>query len=503
MTQLTTGAAFWILLPFLVAAVYLAVRNGRNASRRAKRVMALERSLELREAEARHLVDHRLPTLMNQMWRGQDALAPAPLHPAELNGTQLGAAMDGVIEVVRGVTAQASERGEEAAQAAVKTVTRSMQALINEQQATIMEMLERHHDEKVLHDASAIDHASSQLGRRAQIIGVLTGSWPGRQRVNSPLLDVVRGGVSRIRDYQRVQVIGEPPLAVISRAVEPVVLAIAEMLDNAARHSEPGSHVQVWFLQAHNGVSIVIDDSGVGLKPEDAALAKKLLAGSEPVRLTELRNPPKFGHAAVGVLAARYGFRASVDSEGSPFGGVRAVIYLPKSLLAPAPEREPLASEPLPAPAEPAASRAPAEPAAPRTPAEPAGRAAPGDGVQADEVSAPASPAAETATEPVAALEPVEPTPATRVPQSSPSAVPTEPQEQPALDTPLRADGLPQRRRRRPQPQAAPQSLPRMQPPTNASGSLGAFVRGRRAAQQNPDDQQHPDDQQNQDERNV
>ncbi|MGW8764320.1 ATP-binding protein [Streptomyces sp. NPDC055815] len=456
MTQPTTDAAFWILLSFLAAAVYLAVRSRRKASRQTERVSALEQRLELRDAEARHLVDHRLPALMSQVRHGQEALIPGPLHRAELEGSPFEAAIEGVIDIVHSVTAHAADRAEEAAQAAVKTVTRSMQALINEQQAAILEMLQRHHDEKVLHDASAIDHASSQLGRRAQIIGVLTGSWPGRQRVNTPLLAVVRGGVSRIRDYQRIQVIGEPPVAVISRAVEPVVLAIAEMLDNAARHSEPSSHVQVWFLQAHNGVSIVIDDSGVGLKPEDSALAKRLLTGSEPVRLTELRNPPKFGHAAVGVLAARYGFRASVDAEGSPFGGVRAVVFLPKSLLVPAGEHEPPPYEP-------------------------------------------SSASAHAVIESAAASEASGPPWGTPFPEFPSSAMPaplTDSQAQHDWDAPLRADGLPQRRRRRPQPQATPQSLPPMQPPTNPGSSLGAFVRGRRAAQQNPDDQQ------NQDERN-
>ncbi|MEU6082585.1 ATP-binding protein [Streptomyces sp. NPDC047108] len=331
-------APIWLLLPGLAAAGAVALRYRGIAAARAKRIAALEatvqdreQAIRMRDAEAHHLVEHRVPALMKGLWQGRPTETPGLLHD-ELAGTPFAQAQYTVLEMFSGVPAEASERAESAARAAVKTVTRSMEALLNEQQRAILDMLERHHDEKVLYDANAIDHASSQLSRRTQVIGVLTGSRPLRQRTNSPLEDVVRGGISRIRDYQRVKVTGRPAAAVVSRVVEPVVLAVAELLDNAARHSEPGSDVRVWFVEGHNGVSIVIDDAGVGLKPEDRELAARQLSGREPVLLTQLRNPPKFGFSAVGVLAARYGFRASVEQE-SDYGGVRAVVYLPKELL--------------------------------------------------------------------------------------------------------------------------------------------------------------------------
>ncbi|MFG2191917.1 ATP-binding protein [Streptomyces sp. NPDC048639] len=350
-------APIWLLLPGLAAAGAAALRYRSIAVARAKRIKALEATIEdreqairMRDAEARHLVEHRVPALMKGLWQGQPTEAPGLLHD-ELAGTPFAQAQYTVLEMFGGVPAEASERAESAARAAVRTVTRSMEALLNEQQRAILDMLERHHDAKVLHDANAIDHASSQLSRRTQVIGVLTGSRPLRQRTNSPLEDVVRGGISRIRDYQRVKVTGRPAAAVVSRVVEPVVLAVAELLDNAARHSEPGSDVRVWFVEGHNGVSIVIDDAGVGLKPEDRELAGRQLSGREPVLLTQLRNPPKFGFSAVGVLAARYGFRASVEQE-SDYGGVRAVVYLPKDLLTTDTDPQPAATRARPAPAE-------------------------------------------------------------------------------------------------------------------------------------------------------
>ncbi|TKA00723.1 ATP-binding protein [Actinacidiphila oryziradicis] len=347
----------WLLALAVVAAGLTAAQYRKSANARAARIEALEqeardrgqvvaqairdrdraieardRALQVREEEVRHLVEHRVPALVGGLRQGRQAEVPGLLHPQDLADSPFAYAQDAVLVMFGDVAVQAAEQAEDATQAAVRTVMRSIQALLNEQQGAIAEMIDRHDDPKMLADAMAIDHAGSQLARRAAIIAVLTGSWPGRQREAKPLLEVVRGGISRIRDYNRVKVTGDPSLYVVSRAVEPVVLAVSELLDNAARHSEPGSDVRVWFVDAHNGVGIVIDDSGIGLKPEDRPLAARLLSGQEPVRLTQLRNPPRLGFLAVGALSARYGFRASVDQE-SDFGGVRAIVYLPRELL--------------------------------------------------------------------------------------------------------------------------------------------------------------------------
>ncbi|MGW5445302.1 ATP-binding protein [Streptomyces asiaticus] len=377
--------------------------------------------MNLRDEEAQHLVEHRLPAVVAHLWRGQEATVPGLLH-AGLAGTRFADAQDAVVRLVADAGNVAGQWAEKTAQAAAKEVSRSVQALVNEQQRAVSNLLERHDNPLVLADAMAIDHASGQLGRRAQVLGMLTGSWPGRQRVAAPVLDVVRAGAGRIRDYGRVEVIGELPLSVVSRAVEPVALAVAELLDNAARHSEPSSKVLVGFVKG-SGVSIVIDDAGVGLKPEDRAWAARFLPGQEPVLLTQLRHPFRLGFAAVGMLAARYGFRASVDST-SPFGGTRAVIHLPEALLTAPPEPQ-------------------------------------------QQTTMPAPPIPEQST----------------TQQDVPAARTEQPQHHPEQAVQARPDGLLQRRRRQPQQPPAASTAPSSQPPTKSGSSVGAFVRGRRAAQ--------------------
>src|SRR5258705_474962 len=80
----------------------------------------------------------------------------------------------------------------------------------------------------------------------ADSLVVLGGESPGRQWADPmPVLSVLRGAMSRIIDYRRVD-LGEPPdVAVLGRAVEPVAHALAELLDNATRYSPPESRVRL------------------------------------------------------------------------------------------------------------------------------------------------------------------------------------------------------------------------------------------------------------------
>lgn len=409
-------------------------RRETELQRRDSHVQQLTHLLETSESEVRHLARARVPALVAGMWEDRPNELPGVLHQ-ELAGTRFASELDAVLTALAEMPEQAAQRAEDAARAAVSTTARSMAALVQEVQAAILAMLGRHDDPKVLEDANVIDHAASQLGRRVQVILVLAGSWPGRQRDDSPLLDVVRGAVSRIRDYNRVKVTGDPSVLVGSRAVEAVILSLAELLDNAARHSNPTTDVQVSFITGHNGVSVVVDDAGIGFTPDERERTAELLSGQRPVLLTQMSTRPQFGASVAGVLADRYGFRISVDQE-SVYGGVRAVVYLPNELLADASGHTIQSTAPRPGADEPSvAEELPERPAPP------------------------------------ALTEPSEP--------SEPSGF----SESSAPQPPMRPDGLPQRRRRARHAAQEQPRRPAMQPPSDPSGVLGAFTRGRRAAQ--------------------
>jgi hypothetical protein len=346
----------------------LLLRQRGISTRQRRRAAGLAEDLRARDEELRHLAEVRLPALEDAPHQHVPTGVPAagPLD-ARLAGTDFVKHLDSVLERFSEAVGHAQARADQSAKSALKASMRSIQALANEQQVSIAQMQDRHDHPDVLRDLLEIDHTNAQFGRRAQAIAVLCGSWPGRQRSTSALTEVVRGATSRVRDYRRVRVNGQVDIAVESRAVEPVVLAVAELLDNAARHSQPDTTVEVTVQSAHNGACVVIDDAGIGMDGQATGRAAALLTGRDPVDVTRLDDPPQFGFAVIGVLAARYGFSVSVDTR-SPYGGVRAVVFLPSTLLthlAPALEVPPRA-EPSRAAGRPvgpgAASRAPLRP---------------------------------------------------------------------------------------------------------------------------------------------
>ncbi|XRQ04389.1 ATP-binding protein [Actinomadura welshii] len=346
MEQFLLATAFALVAGAGIAAAVLLVRQRQATDRLREQNAALARGLDLREKELRHLADVRLPELMDSLHNPGVRVA-GPLHDLDREAPAYGQSLQTVMDLFAGSAARVRERADRSAKSTLRAMMRAVQSLANEQQLAISTMQERHDDPDVLEGLLRIDHMNAQLGRRAQATAVLCGSWPGQQRSASSMTDVVRGATSRIRDYLRVNLEGTVNSAVTSRAVEPVVLTVAELLDNAARHSRPDTFVEVNFRSAHNGVAITIDDAGVAMDADELQRASDLLSGEASVDIHRLGDPPQVGFAVAGVLAARYGFRVTVDSR-SPYGGVRAVVFVPSTLITSVPDARP--PEPVPAP---------------------------------------------------------------------------------------------------------------------------------------------------------
>ncbi|MFI2436101.1 ATP-binding protein [Streptomyces sp. NPDC018693] len=237
--------------------------------------------------------------------------------------------------------AAAQERAEEATKTVLKSAMRTLQGLAAEQQLIVSRLQTKYGESVILQDLLEIDHTNSQFGRRAQSIAVLCDGWLGRQRDVASVYDVVRSAQGRIRHFRRVEILSQVDFGITSRAVEPVALALAELLDNATSYSSPDTVVEINIRTVPKGICIVVDDAGVGMNDEERARAEKLLSSERVSGVSGLGNPPQFGFAVIGVLAERFGFEVSVDST-SPYGGVRAVLLLPHDLLTSAPEqREP------------------------------------------------------------------------------------------------------------------------------------------------------------------
>ncbi|MGW6913239.1 ATP-binding protein [Kitasatospora sp. NPDC054939] len=262
-------------------------------------------------------------------------------------------------------------------QRAFLSVARRILVMAHDQQALLDEMERTHDDPALLEGLLKADHAAAQQARLAQTLAVLCGARAGRHWPEPVALeDVVRGAQSRILPFQRVVVRSRIETAVVGAAAEALIHAVAELLDNATRYSPPSTQVFVTLMPVHNGAVVEIDDGGVGMPEHAVVKAASALAGGSSLEVSRLGEVPQLGLAAVGRLAEQYGFRVTLSSAPSPYGGVRVVVLLPNALLTePLPPTVPGFDDrdfPAAAPRRPAPPQYPAAPAAPATPAAPA-----------------------------------------------------------------------------------------------------------------------------------
>ncbi|SOB86269.1 sensor histidine kinase [Streptomyces sp. 1331.2] len=245
-----------------------------------------------------------------------------------------------LVAVTRGIATAVDDEvsRRDSAERAFVNISRRVQAIIHRQAKDLREMEDRHgNDPAVFDDLLRLDHGNALTGRLADSIAVLSGARPGRQW-NRPiaLYSVLRGGMSRILEYQRVDLHPVTQISVTGPAVEPLIHAVAELLDNATRYSPPHTHVHLSASEVQSGVAIEIEDGGLGLTDEATARAERAMREAMVSKdFDDLTESPRLGFAIVGRLCQAYGFQVSL--RRSAYGGVRAVLVVPQELLTTAP----------------------------------------------------------------------------------------------------------------------------------------------------------------------
>jgi signal transduction histidine kinase len=279
-------------------------------------------------AETRHvaletLVEHQLPAMVNGV-----AAPPLP----DLSIDDVAAHMLSQAAVHLGRLRDDELARQDAVAAAVVALGRKVQASAHRIQEEAARMVAHHPaDPDVLHTSMRVDHAAAQQARNAQTLAALCGEWPGQQWHESlPIAEVVRGAASRITAYQRVEVSGDPAVAVSARVVEPLIHLVAELLSNATQSSPPTTQVLVTLRQVQRGAVIEIDDGGVGLDDKRLEHVREIASGRRPIGIADLGEIPQTGLPVVGAYARRHGFR--VDVTESVYGGLRAIVLVPTEL---------------------------------------------------------------------------------------------------------------------------------------------------------------------------
>ncbi|MFF8811469.1 ATP-binding protein [Streptomyces pactum] len=326
----------------VAAATGEVIRRGRAIGRlraeRAGREEAAARRQARQHAQWVHLARELLPVVLERLQRGEPGdTVLRSLEERDGRDPEFEASYHEVLrEVIR--TVESEEALRDSAQRAFVNIARRVQALVHQQAMDLRDMEDKHGANRdVFNDLLHIDHGNALIGRLADSIAVLGGARPGRQWQNEvPLYNVLRGAMSRIIDYRRVDLHSVADVAIVGPAVEPVIHAVAELLDNATRYSPPQTRVHLTATEVQTGVAIEIEDAGVGLTDEAARRTDRLLArGLGGLDLDDLGEAPRLGLAVVGRLAAAYDFQVSL--RRSAYGGVRAVLVVAQDLTAPTP----------------------------------------------------------------------------------------------------------------------------------------------------------------------
>jgi signal transduction histidine kinase len=209
-------------------------------------------------------------------------------------------------------------------------IGRRNQGLINRTLGFISDLERSEQDPEVLANLFRLDHLTTRMRRGAESLLVLAGSDPVTNKRNpEEIADVVRGALSEIEAYDRVELASLEAVKVAPQAVRPLAHLLAELLENAASFSPPTTKVTVIGRQTRAGYHLAIIDRGIGMKVDALAAANKTLAGGDEF----LTTPTKMlGQRVIARLSERLDIRVRL-SLNEPGEGITANVLIPGTLV--------------------------------------------------------------------------------------------------------------------------------------------------------------------------
>lgn len=321
-------AAGSILLALLV--LLFAVRMGNDLVRRL-------RLLRAETVEA----DERLPEVVARIRHGERVDVAAEVPGLDYGADELGEVAAAFTKAQRAAVAAAVQEAQlrEGANAVFLNIARRSQVVVH-RQLGVLDKAERNADDPDQVDLLyQLDHLSTRERRNAENLIILGGGKLTRQWHDAvPLIDVVRSAVAETEQYQRVTFGRLPELPVAGRAVADLVHLLAELVDNAIEFSPPESRIEMRGNPVGKGAVIEIDDQGLGMLAEDRERVNAMLGAPPDYGVMALTQDSRIGFFVVARLARQHDIRVTLMD--SSYGGVRAVVLIPNSLIVvPAPNR--------------------------------------------------------------------------------------------------------------------------------------------------------------------
>ena len=315
------GVAGLLGLGALIISLIVSVRVGRSIVGRLGRL----------RKEALELAGERLPSVVRRLQRGEPVdvgIETPPLQYGRDEIGQLGRAFNEVqTTAVQSAVDEAAVR--KGLNEVFLNIARRSQTLLHRQLALLDRMERRETEPDELEDLYRVDHQATRMRRHTEDLVILTGAVPGRGwRQPVPVIDVIRGAISEVEDYKRVDITTVAGSAVVGRAVGDVIHLLAELLENAASFSPPQTRVQVTGNLLPNGYALEIEDRGLGMSQESLDDANRKMV--EPPDF-DPSDSARLGLFVVARLAHRHGVKVSL--RPSAYSGITAVVLIPAELI--------------------------------------------------------------------------------------------------------------------------------------------------------------------------
>ncbi|MEU6091065.1 ATP-binding protein [Streptomyces sp. NPDC047085] len=333
--RVAVGCSGAVATLLVLATATEVVRRGRKLreaqAEHARHTAYLEHRLAVHDAEIVRLGSEILPTALYRL-RAGESMREVLINVVDKN-PELRDLPDSQRQLLRtalkGADDEISMR--DATERAFVATARRVQAIVHQQAKELREMEEDHgRNPEVFDDLLRLDHGTSLIGRLADSISVLGGGRPGRQwPLPVSLYSVLRGAMSRILEYRRIDLTSIVNINIKGTSVEPVIHAAAELFDNATRYSPPTTKVHVTAVEVQTGIAIEIEDAGVSLNEESRVRIEKMIEDAK--RLDDAQNlgdNPRLGLAVVGRLCRQFDMEVSL--RASAYGGVRAILVVPR-----------------------------------------------------------------------------------------------------------------------------------------------------------------------------
>ncbi|MEU3713477.1 ATP-binding protein [Streptomyces catenulae] len=332
-----SGRAWPVLVAGLVLVCGVAVAAGAAANGEARATAG--RCAEVRRLSARNQAE--LQALVERVRKGERLEHPGP-EPESAGGDALDllahemavAAHTASVAVVEAVDLTRSAAAGEQKVEVFVNLARRLQSLVH-REIELLDDLENHvEDPDLLKGLFHVDHLATRTRRHAENLAVLGGAISRRQWSRPvAMTEVLRSAIAEVEQYPRIKLVPQIEGTLRGHAVADVIHLLAELVENASVYSDPQTHVLLRAQLVTSGLAVEVEDRGLGMTPDERTRMNGLLADPEHVDMDALLADGRIGLFVVSSLARRHGI--AVRLESNIYGGVQAVLVLPRELLGP------------------------------------------------------------------------------------------------------------------------------------------------------------------------